>query len=138
MSVTTAQKRQKAEELMKEMDKSSSKAISESKKSFISLHENASDFSTVKGEKLGNTSVMDYQPLQPILQVDSETVSVNDTPGKSRFREKSSISNKSNKKSASKQPSQQLLDGRLDHSYDYSQTPCRELTARHLRDVPRS
>ena len=51
------------EELMKEMDKSSSKAISESKKSFISLHENASDFSTVKGEKLGNTSAMDYQPL---------------------------------------------------------------------------
>ena len=71
---------------MKEMDKSSSKAITESKKSFISLHENASDFSTVKGEKLGNTSAMDYQPLQPILQVDSETVSVNDTPGKSRFR----------------------------------------------------
>ena len=138
MSVTTAQKRQKAEELMKEMDKSSSKAISESKKSFISLHENASDFSTVKGEKLGNTSAMDYQPLQPILQVDSETVSVNDTPGKSRFREKSTISNKSDKKPASKKPSQQLLDGRLDQSYDYSQTPCRELTARHLRDVPRS
>ena len=106
MSVTTAQKRQKAEELMKEMDKSSSKAISESKKSFISLHENASDFSTVKGEKLGNTSAMDYQPLQPILQVESETVSANDTPGKSRFREKSTISNKSHKKKpTSKQPS---------------------------------
>ena len=114
MNVTIAQKRQKVEQLMREVDKSSSKAISESKKSFISLHENASDFSTVKGDKFGNTSAMDYQPLQPILQVESETVSVNETPGQSRFREKSTISNKSHKKPSSKQPSQQLLDGRLD------------------------
>ena len=96
------------------MDRSSSRSIKESKKSFISLHEKSSDFSTVKGDKLGHTSVVDYQPLQPIMQVESETVSVKDTPAKSRFREKSTISNKSLKKSSSRKQNQQLIDDGLD------------------------
>ena len=120
------------------MDRSSSKAISESKKSFISLRENESDFSTVKGDKLGHTSALDYQPLHPIQQVESDTASATTTPNKSRFRQKNTISDKSFKRPKSKQRSKQLLDEELNYSQDYQQKPLKELAARQLRNVPRS
>ena len=137
-NVTTSQKREKAEQLMRQMDRSSSKAISESKKSFISLRENESDFSTVKGDKLGHTSALDYQPLHPIQQVESDTASATTTPNKSRFRQKNTISDKSFKRPKSKQRSKQLLDEELNYSQDYQQKPLKELAARQLRNVPRS
>ena len=72
-NVTTSQKKESAEKLLNACEVS---AISESKKSFMSMQDNASDFSTVKvgREKLGNTSVLGTHPvpLTPIAQADTE------------------------------------------------------------------
>ena len=86
--MSTHVKKKSAEKLLKGCEGS---AASESKKSFISLHDNASDFSSVKvPRERHNATLEDINgPLEKIEQADYEATPVKGSAGQSRFKEKS-------------------------------------------------
>ena len=137
-NVTTSQKKESAEKLLNACEVS---AISESKKSFMSMQDNASDFSTVKvgREKPGNTSVLDTHPvpLTPIAQADTENSPMKESPSKSRFKDRSANNSSAKRRGLESQPSLEHNRSNMQLNLSKQKIPAKELSARRLGDAPK-
>ena len=131
-NVSTHIKKRSAEKLLKGCDTSAG----ESKKSLMSMQDNASDFSSVKMPKDRNAATLELLngPLTQIIQDDYEATPVK---GQTRFKDRSGSS--SQRKQVESQPALERNQSNLQMNtskQSFRKMPNKELSAKRLANAP--